>query len=381
MNRTLITLLSLLLAISSYGCKRKRAEVSETKHEIGSLPRDRGDNFKGCNEVLQDGKLGKIQRYLKKVFKELTERNKDIFKDDYSPDNFCIQVRDDDSFNASAVSRTGRISVNTGMIDKVDSSLEVAFVMAHEASHILAQHNKDLVHEKVDQDSKIQALREKRTYHKEAQRASHGEIENLKLAVTIQLFRFVLEVASPIASQIKMDSYERSKFLSILEYLRQQPQLETEHFRYITKKSAWFYSDDIIEKNREAFAAYKDAPRYQLMIEQYEVSQRELKMHSDFINQHSSAYRQVLKDLEARSIEILGGHEGALLNWMEEEADDLALEIMLRAGLEPFEHSFRNFSDLSDDCYDQVKRGIEPERGSDTHPQVCWRVYNILQQA
>lgn len=379
--KTWLPLLAAISIVSVTPSCQKNSQVSESKHEIGSLPRKAFSDFEPCTRKENRGDRYKIQVFLYKIFDRITSRNPEIFKGKYAPENFCIYVVEKDTFNASAISRTGSIEFNTGLIDRVSSSLEVAFVMAHELSHVLAQHNKDLVHEKVEYDPRMKEFRDKNAINKDAQRAVFQEILELRLSFFDDLAQFILFHEDALWQKLEMSREVEKDLVKILNYLESHPKTpDASSYEFIYKNVRWEYTKSLYEDNYDLFEGFSGDKLYEAFKSQYQVASIEIDKKFDRINQLSREYTELLNETVAVTQEILGGHEGAILNWMEEEADDLALELMLRAGLEPFKANFQNFNDYSRKCQREVEKGIEPERGLADHPKTCWRVYNLLVQ-
>jgi predicted Zn-dependent protease len=99
-----------------------------------------------------------------------------------------------------------------------------------------------------------------------------------------------------------------------------------------------------------------------------------------------------LHDLAVKLIDAYDMQELALLNWKESEADQVGLEICARAGIDISQYD--EFYRLSDNFRDQnlenmpgagsLEQCIEiledkkmPNRFGDTHPDPCWRIFDV----
>lgn len=70
-------------------------------------------------------------------------------------------------------------------------------------------------------------------------------------------------------------------------------------------------------------------------------------------------------------------------NWREQEADEVGYELYFRAGFEPSEMSGFERSLIVEEEYqkcldDRVKLKVLPTRGTRSHPEHCWRIYDRM---
>jgi hypothetical protein len=134
------------------------------------------------------------------------------------------------------------------------------------------------------------------------------------------------------------------------------------------------------QKNAEAFAAEikKAFPaEVDALYQQYD-KLRPLEKQIDELWSRLKSLRAEMEEASARL-----DPKGVRYNWREQEADEVGLEIYLRAGFKwsdfPWLHAKGLKPDEMERCRkDHIEKNVEPTRGDDTHPENCWRVFDIM---
>jgi len=91
--------------------------------------------------------------------------------------------------------------------------------------------------------------------------------------------------------------------------------------------------------------------------------------------------QQLRKDIDNKMSQISPG--GRRYNWSEQEADEVGLELYLRSGFKWSSYVWIETAimgkDESEKClHDNIEKHVAPTRGTKSHPEDCWRMYNNL---
>lgn len=409
--------LALAALTSLLGCKTPG--TSEVKHNFGETERA-GPGNKACDQSKVKSKSPELDAYLRGILLKLTDANPQTFKGALAPDKICISVTLMDVVNAFANSDTNSISVTSQAILFVDTEAELAGIIAHELAHLTMQHRHtdaappsltlkpewvkfreahdrrrmEIYAEWTDADEqyglmygplrdasnalskKLPAELKDRVMALDAKRYEFPPIwvEDKKLdpatATTWTRELFVLpDVTAEAQGGLSTSGDQASEGQDV------PPQRSREEVQKLI-------GGDIATFNAEAQALYKQmeavAPSeyqawYKVVAEQFELAKKLLVVEDKLI-----ANVKEFNDM----VETLAG-EGVPYNWTEQEADEVGYEFFLRAKLAPESYlavSRRNLKDagLRNCINTYVKTGNAPTRGRGTHPEGCWRVYDIL---
>lgn len=428
-----------MVIASFYGC-RSREHASELKHIANELRRDNIialDNG-GCpasSTTLYDfGTLAPQPQtdYLKKIFNKIVEGSPDVFTGPYAPEKFCIRAYASNEVNAFA-SPNGTIGFLSQLIRISSDDAMVASVMAHEAAHILLQH------------SGLRSVSNYRDMPDHPKLANHPEWLAAKNNINAS------DSPELIAAKNQMEEKRKlwDKFISPLRNLLSpatrdlkaqlenaiegiqdkiakidgQAQSVVDKFEEFKKSTAWSALSDQQKTALEAEAAsIRDVildtkPKlmasagvlYELLTDLDDKIDDEL---SRGLTRHlggvlGTAWRKVnqeyrdakkkFKEIEDREGYVGLMREGSRIlnfdymreNWMEAEADQAGLELLIRAGFSPdgSPSMDRKFIELyepqnlprCDTAFEKVAAGdlsFMPNRGRSTHPTSCWRRIN-----
>ncbi len=453
MRSSLITTFTgLAIFLSTISCRTRSDEnPSQMKHIAGQLSRPNliklTPNTCYYDKIASSKGSAEVNKYLQQIFDRITSANRDIFTGDYAPQNFCISNSPDDYINAFA-SPHGRIMFTDKIVKSAPNDAAIAFVLAHESAHILMQH------------SALKVLSGNLDYIDHPWLAENRDWKNFlanRPAESPENEKKLANARTALSDATK----KRAEFLAPIRKFLNPATNDLENrlratLNNLDKKTAGINSN--VEKMTLELENFKKTPDYQAMsadqkkaLDEYygariktvldyspmisfaiAAARKQLDGIDGMINDElsralsanlggilgsqwkkiNSAYEQsktVVKQLEGdqdfnakiimdKASQLIG-YDYNRYNWMEAEADQVGLELLLRAGFTPdgsqdlFKILLEEVATLSSDGDKKKKETVEtclknledlkagkqvglPERGNKTHPESCWRLIN-----
>ncbi|MCX7123297.1 MAG: M48 family metalloprotease [Gammaproteobacteria bacterium] len=429
-----------ILTIALFMSCRSRENTSETKHIAGELKRDNiialnngGCPASGASSVYFGNPAPQPQiDYLKKIFKKIVDGSPDAFTGPYAPENFCIRAYANGDINAFA-SPNGTISFLNELIKVSTDDSMVASVMAHEAAHILLQHSGLRAAMSSDQMPDHPRLEKNPEWISAKSKNNAGDSAELKSAKNnmedkrklwdkfIGPIRNLLSPATrDLKAQLETAIEEINKKISKIDA---QAKAVTDKFEEFKRSAAWTALTDQQKTALEAEAIslrnviLDTKPKLlasanvlgELLVDldakiDEELSRALTKYVGGVlgsawkkVNKDYQEAKQKFKEISEREGYVALMKEGSRIlnydyvreNWMEAEADQAGLELLIRAGFTPsgapaMERKFveifepQNLS-RCDTALEKVAAGdlsFMPNRGRSTHPASCWRRIN-----
>lgn len=426
----------LILTLICMSACRERATSSGLKHISGELSRPNmwPLTAKGCTKsVASDGdELPAMSEYLRKIFAIVVENNKDVFVGAYAPENFCIRAVKSDEMNAYAHPSGNIVFLSKLVYNSVDDA-SVAADLTHELSHILMQHSalrlaqpgaefvdhprlvndpawaqakqqvRDGSPELVEAEARLKKATEKRE-------AFLSPVRKLLSPATRETEKTLQNALNEIKK--KTDEVDRrvaeaqakyNKFKESTDYKNLPPAVQKQlDDEFATQVGAISGTKDHLENAAYYFQGELD--KFDIHVDN-EISNAlskhlggVLKKEWNKVSTEFKDARSSVRDIEkqqrgkfdAVSSQLLG-YDYNPYNWMEAEADQVGLNLMLRMKVSPegARNSFRGFLREYDSKGERVKKCDEtyaaykndlstplPERGERTHPETCWRLIN-----
>jgi hypothetical protein len=311
-------------------CKKVENDSSSTvQHTFGKTKGFRAVPLESCAReasLVHDTSLTKSKNYVQKIFAELVKANNHVFRNILSPDKFCIAVLGENGRSASAKSVNGLISVQAGFLAMATSDAVVAAVIAHELAHVSRNHG---IHRDLFLDSLTGS-------EKDLAKNLEDKIAARKTRVLF-LYRALLafeQVREKAAQEMPL----KVKGLS-----------EWEVFRWIK---------EYIVKNKLCKAKCGD---FESLSEDYINSLESIGVDEDKL---MSIYTKYITKEE-------------LANQTEADADEVGLEFLVRADIDPAAMKDLFYLFGKKDSKTDVFYCLESEeRGSKKHPSHCWRARN-----
>ena len=448
----LVNLSILMLMVTLESCRtRSEGDLARVKHIAGQLSRP--NLIKLTPKTCYYDKIGSskgrsdVRQYLQQIFDKIVAANLDVFTGEYAPENFCISNSPDDYVNAFA-SPHGRVMFTDRLVLGAANDAAVAFVLAHEASHILMQHGA----------LKLSAGGTEYVDHPWL--AANADWQSFSATHSDRnpdTERQLVDARQKLASV----SQRRDDFLSPLRKFLNPTTRTLESRARSTldnlNKRAYSINTDV-EKITEQLNAFKKTPEYERMdadqkiaIDEYYGARIKVVLEaspvliyaiaaahkgldgidisvdqelSKFLSSNLGGYlgaqwRKVNEDYVLAKAEVaklegardfnakslmdkassMIGFNYNRYNWMEAEADQVGLELFLKAGFKPdgSQELFKllmqsvedskgaNLTATEEDVtkclqtLSNLKTGSQvdlPERGNLTHPNTCWRLIN-----
>lgn len=411
--------LAFVWVLLAVGCKVRDSIPSESKHTFGKTRREPSGELGDCTQKTfqelarqDDVESPEATAYVRKIADQVMKANSDTFNGAYDPTKICLYVVRRSDVNASAASDIRNIFFNTGMLEVMGNDAELASVIAHELSHITMQHVMDQPYEKLEQSEEWKTAGRKLQEELKAVEAKSQAIFAENNALDMQLSRIGEELDQKVSATMKAEREALTK---------EAQDIQTELLDSDSKYPPGAVERDLLHGLWMAVLPGKPRfyaiPREEDKLEQPDAIQllpdivKKIKGHNDrvrvlnekekksFPTQWAALEKTVqsIWEIPARLAvvseesvrkekEILALKEkivgSALYNWAEEEADDVGLELYLRAGWSPAFYSnifLKHLQAKNEDvaaCKALLQVQTEPERGKGFHPANCWRVYN-----
>ncbi len=412
-----------LTLLSCIACKPRVSGKSELAHQFGHTRRDPVADIRDCrNKSLRELRPGaneeipEATEYLRHIAAQIMNANPNTFKDAYAPEQICLFVSRGADLNATASHEMRTVIFQAGILQVADNDAMVASIVAHELAHITMQHThareyddlmmnqewqkkgpllevqlKDLQKQKDTLwEARDQANRRLTTLNEEMDKKTSANIRNLREKLRKQENEIKAQILAGFEDASltadKADALRRLDDAVSTPLTRQLPSAED---RAVLSET--LPEKDILElqnkiKGHNKAVEELNAQERKNLPNDWQELDKVLTTLEKSPLEIEHAYGQIAnKEEEIKSLkEKLVGN--ALYNWAEEEADDVGLELYLRAGWSPAFYSefFRKQSlTKSEDmaaCRSQLDTSMEPDRGIELHPADCWRIYNATIQ-
>lgn len=355
-----IAILSSLILV---GVSCRPRNQSSIKHEVGSTKFPFLEPLAPCTKTY--GETAVAEKYLRNIAVSIAKANPDTFKGNTDIGNFCFSAERNAQVNAFAsVSGSGQVNFYSGLLESGMSDAKIAIIMSHELAHILMGH-----------------VTGARSYRLPTEMLSFRDSEYQRLA-GIQSEKYLVYTATQKeydSKRIEFDTLQlerRTKAaLKSPEFRRQSVQLEND-----------VYAGKIADfKELDAKAASLNIDDLNLNIDLAKKVLDDATQKNEIAKNESSTSGQALFDYIKKFDKRTPAEQ---LNWTEQEADEVGLELYLKAGY-PLASAGWLFSHNSDDEDETLRicakarnsKGIlEPERQGNSHPTSCWRLYNFIKK-
>lgn len=427
----------LCVAFALFACRQKTS-ASMVKHDFGETSRP-ATNLAPCKES-SEPQLKPAVAYLRKIATYIADADPKTFSGPYALEHFCFAVTNDETINAYAKANTREITFNIGTIRKAEHDAEIAGIMAHELAHVTMQ-NAITVHPALPKNAEWNRLNKEFADMRTKTRSIYSAVYKARQA-NIDARKDLLDhrIASlPETLKIERNNFKENycTVITLLSSLRENQKTSTQAntnsnsnspiddfwsraFKARQKIAAIYPLDknedppitgSLCEQGESA-ANPQSTPKTSMTEMSTEITALEVTAEN-LRNKIETAYgekfmlslatldsiaadiRQKTADLRAPEealqdkiaalvTQILG--KGTAANWTEQEADEVGFEFYLRAGLSP---AYFNWIEevgsnaITKDCRKQLTEiragGANiPDRGSNTHPSACWRMYDIM---
>ena len=385
-----------------------RPSASKIKHNFGETNRSDTD-AQPCvyDENASENKAADL--YLKSIATEIASRNPDTFRGNFAIGNICLYYKTNSELNATAALKKNLIQFNSALVNAAASDAEIAAVMAHELAHLTMQSEHIDIAPQLLTNPEWQKLskegHEKGTALNSEINRLNKEFEPADHAIAAMEQKFIAKLSADQKKRGKQLGFQRNDMSSMLI---NTPDAKMSHrdltvfpgYRTIWVADGAFSEDgsiapfnppsdmnplaakkledyqtsaaDFASELKKAFPA--DAEALYLQYDKI----RSIETHKDEAWARLKKHRQEMDDAAARL-----DPKGVRHNWTEQEADEVGLELYLRAGFRwsdfPWLDSRLMKPDELERCRkDHIEKNVEPTRGDGSHPEGCWRVFNAL---
>ncbi len=296
-------------------------------HRLGRLSRPQLEAYRACES---SPLLPKTQAYLRAILRRLAEGSPELINGELDPDRACLRFERSEKVGGSASPVDAMLVLKLGTFKQADSAEMIAAILAHEVSHLLLRH--------------------------ESPFGGGGNVLPFEYSDSAEYMG------------LKAYAEMRDWQLQTLQQLKRDLGAERQKLRNPEEGASPVLSEEQVEKR----------------LAQIEV---ELQRLNEWIGTIRPGYDKAMErkyrlERELLPLEMKHG-------WEEQEADEVGLELLLRAGISPsgFRPGFLAMLPESDRnaCIDTligVTAGscappprIQGELA--THPLPCWRLFNL----
>jgi hypothetical protein len=431
-----------LSLLSATACRTRPEELSANKHIAGQLFRPNLQQLEPQFCLPDSHMTGSTEMlaYIRKIFRTITDANPDVFKGDYAPDKFCLINDSAEVFNAYA-EPSGLLVFYDKLTKVYPNDGAVASLIGHEVAHVLMQHSAmrmnagwiESVHhpdleknpewqefirnarqENADLDQQIQAAKTnfENAEHKRDQflqpirrllSAPVKELENTALE-KLQIIKVEIEKLNDAVNRFEVDMRKkmesddyRNLSVNIQEGIKRVAAIkiksaqDTLPYYYLKLDEAQKSIMEIRSQEDEELSKILSQYLGGVLGSKWRDVREEYDFSANTYWKLSQKREKLLKDQVNLKGSQLLGYDYSLFNWMEAEADQVALELVLKAGYyvdaskDGFKAEIANRYGKAkiDECetmLESLKIGVStelPDRGIISHPSPCWRMINV----
>jgi len=359
-------------------CKPESEGTAKVQHGFGNTMAHR-QSFFPCKEIPAAPGYIETVRYLNDLKNVITRANPKTFQGDLAPENICIALDSSDrGTGGGAFGNSGRIWVERLAVKEAESDAELGGLLCHELAHVSMYHMRTVVSSRSGESLNFTHGIGPQRYFQQLQQYPNYRSEKLALDL---LNRRLAEV-------------ER-------EYVTTQAQL--------SQLAATALPKEILESAKKDAVGAKVAMDY-LSKCTTEACQR-FKVSNDKVsslgNEKNELHHTKIPLQEYRVYKIAGAilPPEIMLTWVEREADEVGLELCVRAGFDTLKllnygkrrllgtgsdyetqkynecrvaigKALANVSSSKDPYGRVVEIPISDARFPGPHPEECWRLFN-----
>ncbi len=347
------------------GCQRPVAE-SEVQHVWGETKRDTENHvFEAC-EKSEPSYRPAYHAFIQNLGEYIMAASPDTFYGKLDPKQFCWAVDENTEFNAYAEANRRTVTFQDGVLALGMGIAEFAAVMSHELAHVSLLHIETETHPKFTPTPAYAELKRQIGIKGDEMKAIWG-------AAT-------LPFADELDSYLNSNQIEGRRFSTQVEAIqtRYQSEGDVAVLAPMVQSAVEMVSANYQSKAREWLNAF------------ISVLTQLAPVHQDI-----AALTDTLKRVQ-ESDPAVGPYEP--FNWSEREADEAGFELMIRAGFDPRDWSSMQMflaslslpSSEMEACISQgqlvnslgdlekLLHGDQVDRGRETHPLNCWRVWHSV---
>ena len=372
----------------------KHVGASDVKHEFGrvaiaELPLD-------CEQRPTLPQHKYFLDYTRDILKFVLDKNRERLPSNYSSEKFCIEIKPIAYPNASAHS-SGKLDINVGIIAATANDAQFASMISHELAHILNYHQAKAKPDLSEHKEYVETI--------ESMKKLHPLVE--KFRDELAHMSSMEQVVAPLGAEARIEfSNYRTIFAAYLDGMAgdELPQSPDNLLSLVRDESL----DKAFLNSRQNFSNREYWPKVTLLAMVRDSRMALMKLISDpatrarFNAEEEKTFTNIVRGISVRAeldqlrrtkreYEVSFKGPEVANNWIEQEADEIGLEIYLRAGFAVPEMTnfFSNLRQLNEGrktegealVGDEVSRLSEDGggcfRGEGAHPALCWRIEDV----
>ncbi|MGE0526871.1 MAG: M48 family metalloprotease [Bdellovibrionales bacterium] len=342
-------------------------------HEVGIVADAMRPRLKDCRPLFRELPFPVATELIRQHFQNLFEQNQNFFKAFISgPEPFCIRsqyLSGSLKPNAYADVESGAIVFTPSFVKLLSHDSQVAAVLAHEVGHIAMYHRLDPVPYFLRTKATPEILSKLRRVHASLDQLTHERWDR-------QAFFSLVKAHLIEAAKNETEASKRQRNQTVLTKLAAHEKIP---LRDANVASHPLVTDDALYGELLALA------------QEYRISQ------ANWVRVRQEKIQTLLEQIETLEVEIKSFFgdkykRELFAHFKEREADEVGLELYVRAGYDPEKYAdgllavlmvgrprIKSLEDASQFCDEQKRLGNVVE-GNDTHPDLCWRVMNVAHE-
>lgn len=318
-----------------------------------------------------------------------------LFSGVFAPSKFCFAANNSlkSPPNATMQPRNLTMTFTPSLLHKLKDESSIASVICHELAHATMNHGFHQLDPLVT--GKVFS-------HADDEKVLNSAMDRLKdIRLDIDL-KIVEKVYGKDSSQY----HELSKISSRIESFFSS-RLLTAIIHFVAKSHLLTDQIFLNDSYAQIFEIFKDSySEKNIALIPIALDENEAELWSRFVanmdivantNDEESVYTQgesfspqsalaYVRSFSEQLSEVYHGDKYTYLNWRESQADEVGLELCARAGIDIskygdfFRHLVNRFSDNQealDSCIERIESGNLPSRSTATHPDSCWRLFDV----
>ncbi|NBX16979.1 MAG: hypothetical protein EBR09_06390 [Proteobacteria bacterium] len=376
-HRALTLLVSILPFAQS--CKPPGENESGVQHGFGNTMVPRQDFFP-CKEPPTAPGYSETIRYLNELKNVIARANPKTFQGNLAPENICIALETADrGTGGGAFGDSGRITLERLAVKKAASDAELGALLCHELAHVSMHHMRT------------------------SRNSASGETLNFSHGVgPDRYFQQLRQYPNYRTEKQALDALSRRLAEVEREYITLQSQLP--HLAELA------FPKDVLESAKKNEAGAKAAIDY--LSKCTTEACRGFKVSNDKVsslaNEKNELHNNKIPVQEYRIYQVAGAilPPEIMLTWVEREADEVGLELCVRAGFDTrkllshrerriWDSGFASGTQHYNDCRSAVGKALANVANSKDpygrvaeipisdakfpgpHPEECWRLFNL----
>lgn len=367
--------LAIFVVVAFNSCKPRSNADSELKHTFGKTSVPRKDPPSSCKSSGEDTPEG---RYAKALVDYITSKNPETFSGNLDRKYICIQIIKTDDLNASMDPASGTMRFFKRILHSLpglESDAAKAATVAHELAHFSMSHhlsNRDSAPPGYDRSKEQKLKAELDQAKKKLDEATFAQINDFFRQSNNEVSRAIQAVTTntQFASKVRAMSFPKDLIAAHKNFIN-KPNLDNGE-SLLLEIDTWLVEADKFSGKSGSAISPDQAKLIKSVLARRETIR---EPNADLSRKLGEAHQK------------LDTHRLPILQFQEQEADEVGFEFYIRAGFDPdiYAQSFIHLAKAvrpSYECDEMTPLSPEPSRYREgvsfnkIHPDICWRYWD-----